>query len=207
MSEHKRVPTMTAFVEEQGKGQREVNWDEHAYRRHYRRICAPAAVRSILGANEFIKSYYFSHRLERLPLHLPGDDPVVIRGRGEGSLQDALDKRPISKLLAYFDLVKSGRAPNLLYKDVVRRHTWSGGRWNRIKTTTTAIGMLIEIQPSNTELYALYLLLRNDRSRPSTANLTYYIGYDYLRTYDGQQYPTFADACMVCSQIHSFSYG
>ncbi|KAK3925328.1 ATP-dependent DNA helicase [Frankliniella fusca] len=181
---------MTTFVKEAGKNSQKLDWDEIAYRRKYRSLCAPEAVRKIMGQNEFLKSFYFSHSVMYLDVHLPNEDRCIIRGQSREALEDALNNPPTSKLLAFFELTRSNPElqNTLMYQDVPKDFTWTAGTWRRT-ARSKRLGLLQQVNPtaSTTERYALYLLL---------ANVPGPTGFDDLMTVNGIELPTFTEACI-----------
>ena len=170
-------PSMSKYATEQSAGSTTFEWDEVNYLRDYRRVGPSAAIRRVLGCNQFMKNIWFSHTVILLPFHLQGEDPVILRGETEENMRDALNAPPRSQLLGYFDAVQA--YPDILrfclFKDVVKCHMWNTktGVWDPVKRQVrvfnkatgrwemrghrSAIGRLYEVKPTpaNMERYVL----------------------------------------------------
>ncbi len=105
---------MTAWVKEQAGEDKRFDWNEIAFYREHREISANSAVAKILAEDEFIKSYFFSLHVIVLPVHLPGDDPVIIRGVTIDDFLRAAESEARSKLEAFFRVVRDERLHNIV---------------------------------------------------------------------------------------------
>lgn len=155
-----------------------------------------------------------SHSVCTLHIHLPGQKIVE-----QGSLTDgAVDGLPVpdeyelqagnelyvkSQLVAYFNLnlqaleyiSRTGREPQpnplaYFYDEIPRHFTWqrAKGEWTVRMTYFNTIGRLPCVTPSQRETFFLRLLLL--RVKGATC-------FRDLKTYNGQVYATFGQACVA----------
>ena len=139
-----------------------------------------------------------------LPLHLPGQMSMTFEDE-EQAMDAALQGPPETELTAYFDLLASDpTCREMLYTDVCQFFTWGKGNngkkcWKlrqrgdknetrdehgRVRKLVVARLPGISFSAKQKELFHLRTLLTN---RPATS-------FEDLRTYEGVEYPTFAEA-------------
>ena len=172
-----------------------MNYKEVAYYQHYRTLSGPAAMRTILGDREFLKSYYFSHGIELLPVHLENQDMVQLPGESREDFQRALDHPPRSKLLKFFQVVRQENLAGTKYVDIPTSHRWKNGTWVATERGTRALGVIMPVvrRGANFEKYCLYLLLSNVPGPTS---------FQSLKEVDGRQFDIFKGACIALGLIH-----
>ena len=138
--------------------------------------------------------------VERLSVHLPDEQIIYYQeGQEDEIIRDA-GAPPTSKLLEYFKAVIASRsitpqlnykrASEITYQDLPRHYTWSNKRWKprNISKTYPVLGRMYQVAPTaaNSELYYLRSLL---------TRVIGPTGFEDLRTYAGEEYATFQEAC------------
>ena len=126
-----------------------------------------------------------SHTIVRLPVHLPRLQQVFyVEGEEAAALERA--RRKPSMLNDYFQLNQRREAFDILYQNIPENFTWNNG-WKKRKTKTKTIGRLHFVDPKNSELFYLRVLLLH------VANAT---SFEHIRTVNSVQYSTFKEAAM-----------
>ena len=128
-----------------------------------------------------------SHHVERLAVHLPGQQGVTFQKGGEVAALEAADGKATS-LTAWFALNRrEEEARQWLYAEVPEHYTWNLGEraWKKRVRVTAAkkvVGRLHAATPGEQERFYLYLLLRHRRGA---------VSFEDLRTVEGQEHSTF----------------
>ena len=126
-----------------------------------------------------------SHTIIRLPVHLPQLQQVFyVEGEEAAALERA--RRKPSMLNDYFELNQRREAVDILYQNIPEHFTWGNG-WKRRQRETKTIGRLHFVDPKNSELFYLRVLLLH------VANAT---SFENLRTVNEVQYSTFKEAAI-----------
>jgi len=160
-----------------------------------------------------------SHAVERLPVHLPGNQIVTfLQGKEAEALDRSADKP--TKLMAWFDLNRkqcdSIRLPGdelcaaphdsrnwpaklLLYVDIPSHYVWHSGTasWQqraRSPKGGQVVGRMFSVSPKDTELFALRLLLLHCAGAR---------GFDDLKFANGTAMPTFREAAAAKGLLRS----
>ncbi|XP_058799382.1 uncharacterized protein LOC131668913 [Phymastichus coffea] len=140
-----------------------------------------------------------SHSVERLPVHLPNQQCVVI-SNDESNFIENLNQAS-SKLLDYFKLnIENENARCYLYSDIPSFFTYkkekidgvSVTKWTTRKKHFNCIGRMFSVSPTQVELFHLRLLLLHVRGATS---------FDSLKTVNGIVQPTFTAACLELGLI------
>ncbi|GBG93408.1 hypothetical protein CBR_g68871, partial [Chara braunii] len=139
--------------------------------------------------------------VERLPVHLEGDETVMFE---EGEEEIAVDVGAgRTKLTAWMELHKELQRPGCnrlpLYADVTETHTWhkTEKRWKlRLSVGRSGafpkIGCLQRAYPAKGDLFYLRILLGHEHSRGATS-------FAALRTVEHGELATFRE---VCQRLH-----
>jgi hypothetical protein len=140
----------------------------------------------------------------RLSVHLPNEQIVYYEEGQEEEITNQTGPPPSSQLLEFFKAVHDSanitpvlnykRASEVTYQELPQHYTWqSKGRkvWSPRKQqfgNYPVIGRMYQIAPTakNSELYYLRMLLTRVKGPR---------GFEDLRTFDGEVYPTFQEAC------------
>ncbi|XP_051167634.1 uncharacterized protein LOC127285579 [Leptopilina boulardi] len=135
-----------------------------------------------------------SHSVNRLPIHLPNEQNVIIReGQDNNQISFLLERN--TKLLDYFDLNKRDRnAHQYYYSEIPEHYTWKSDnlQWSQRKRFDNIIGRLYSVSPSQIELFHLRLLLLTRKGATS---------FEDLRTVNGVVYETFTSVCLALGLI------
>ena len=131
-----------------------------------------------------------SPSVQRLAVHLP--EQQLITFRDDGDLQQVLThaNSHITTLIAWFkENALNPAAHNYRYIDFPLYYIWdsSNHKWNIRKNSTSTIGRLYMVQPSEGERYYLHILLTHVRGASS---------FNHLKTVNGHIYETFKEACI-----------
>ena len=107
------------------------------------------------------KLHALSHNVERLAVHLPGENSIPFQ---ESKERDALDKVKPSTLEAWFNFNKAdktGEHAHVHYIDIPQYCTWNkkNGWQKRQRLTKNTIGRMCGASPTEGERYFLYVLL------------------------------------------------
>ncbi|VDK71047.1 unnamed protein product, partial [Cylicostephanus goldi] len=130
---------------------------------------------------------YNMHTVISLSAHLPGQQPVYLKG------PNAEEVTPVSKLLAYFSLVREcERAKHMTWIEVAEQFWFTGKEYKPFKKSGRRIATLWPVNPKMSELYALRKLLYNVRGASS---------YEYLRTVNGITYDSFMGAAEAAGYV------
>lgn len=130
--------------------------------------------------------HFQTHHVERLDLHLPGQQVVYFR---EGAEEQVVANPRQTKLQAFFKLNQiDDSANNLLYLDIPQHYVWndSDKKWTkRQRGGNKVISRMYTVSPKNKELFHLRLLLLHVRGVKN---------FDDVKTFDGVTYHTFEEA-------------
>ncbi|XP_058809685.1 uncharacterized protein LOC131674888 [Phymastichus coffea] len=140
-----------------------------------------------------------SHSIERLPVHLPNRQCVIISSDTNDIVQNL--NQASSKLLDYFKLnIENENARKYLYNDIpsffaYKKQKINGimvSEWTTRKKHFNCIGRMFSVSPTQVELFHLRLLLLHVRGATS---------FDALKTVNGILQPTFIAACLELGLI------
>ena len=163
----------------------EINHDEVQTFLDARYVSAPEGIWRL---SEY-KMNDHSHTIIRLPVHLPGQQPVYFKkGQHATALQRAENQD--TQLTAFFKLNDLHHTEHC-YPDVVRHYVWkdSSKSWvPRKKGAEKVIARMYFVNPRDMEKYCLRLLLLHIQGPTS---------FEYLRTVDGITLATFKEACII----------
>ncbi|XP_058796825.1 uncharacterized protein LOC131667435 [Phymastichus coffea] len=139
-----------------------------------------------------------SHAVERLPIHLPNRQSVIISN--VDNFVENLNQAS-SKLLDFFKLnIENENARKYFYSDIASFFTYKKEKINGIMTSKWAtrkkqfncIGRMFSVSPTQIELFHLRLLLLHVKGATS---------FDSLKTVNGIVQPTFTAACLELGLI------
>ena len=147
-----------------------------------------------LGASESVMKilrfpvHYRSHKVEKLPCHLPGEQSVFFH---DGEQEQALNSGPPdTKLTAFFSTNKENETSrNLLFTDFPGHFNWKSGKWiGKKRNIGEAIGRIptVSLCSKQMETYALRVLLHH---------VTGPTCFEDLRTVDGVLQASYQEAC------------
>jgi hypothetical protein len=142
-----------------------------------------------------------SHSVIQLAVHDEYNREVVAQVNADmEELKKALTKD--SKLIAAMKLKQENKLHdcmnvyprNLLYVDIPKYYTWDNklSKWRERKKESKTIGRIYGVSPMRTNEYYIRLLLTRQ---------TNYSSYAELRTVDGQEYPSYREACTALGLI------
>ncbi|XP_058790182.1 uncharacterized protein LOC131663668 [Phymastichus coffea] len=125
-----------------------------------------------------------SHRVIRLPIHLPNEQSVIItQNEDEASLINCLNNSS-SMLLDYFTLNATNEtARQYYYPEIPKYFTYKKRKIN---------GRMFSVSPMQIELFHLRLLLLHVKGATN---------YNDLKTVDNELHPTFTSACLALGII------
>jgi len=129
-----------------------------------------------------------SHKVERLPVHLPEQQHVIFQE--DIDLSTFLEQPPPTKLSRYFEICKDNKddltISNLRYIDFPKHFIWENGNWQKRKQRgDKIISRLYMCSPRNKERFYLRILLSQIKGATS---------YEDVRTIDGNLCDTFEEA-------------
>lgn len=137
-----------------------------------------------------------SHAVIRMPVHLPNQQNITINpGADDVTLQQILEQK--NMLLDFFELnIRDSNARKYRYVDLPLHYTFVKRKihgkytahWRKRKGGFKTIGRMYPVNPSETELFHLRLLLLTIKGSTS---------FEYLRTVNGQVYSSFTETCIV----------
>ncbi|XP_031332288.1 uncharacterized protein LOC116164849 isoform X2 [Photinus pyralis] len=145
---------------------------------------------AIWRINEF-EMHYQSHTIIKLECHLQNQQRIIFN---EDQIGNKLVQENVrqSKLLAWFRLNQIDEfAHQYLYTETPLHYTWSnnGRCWQKRKQNSPkVVSRLYAVNPKNSELFHLRMLLLHVRGAKN---------FEDLRTYDGHVYSTYVDACQA----------
>lgn len=128
------------------------------------------------------------HSVERLPVHLPGQQMVVF---DEDAPERGLERAARTKLTAFFELCcQDENARQYLYHEIPEHYTWKKEtkRWQPRQNHTKKIARMYMVNPAEGERFYLRLLLCHVRGPRS---------FEDLRTFEGQVHATFHEAAVA----------
>lgn len=128
-----------------------------------------------------------SHSVEHLPIHLKGEKVVIFDPNKKKSASDAAEKD--DKLEAFFKYCLENVDKKVKYPDMPKDHTWHDKerKWKKRQGCFNTLGRVYSVNPSQSELFHMRLLLHHVESPTS---------YEDLRTVNGVTYDTYARACL-----------
>lgn len=128
-----------------------------------------------------------SHSVEQLPVHLENEQVVVFNPQRRESAEKAVQKN--SKLTAFFKYCQKHPDEKVKYPDMPKQHTWHDkeGEWKRREGRFKTLGRMHSINPSQSELFHLRLLLLHVECPTS---------FKDLKTVDGVTCESYAHACL-----------
>ncbi|XP_051158478.1 uncharacterized protein LOC127279882 [Leptopilina boulardi] len=135
-----------------------------------------------------------SHSINRLPVHLPNEQNVLIH-TDEGNSKISFDLKKTSKLLEFFELNKRDKNANqYYYSEIPEHYTWiqKSLQWKRRLRKEKVLGRMYSVSPSQVELFHLRLLLLTCKGATSFEN---------LRTVNGVIHETFTSTCLALGLI------
>lgn len=146
-----------------------------------------------------------SHSVERLPIHLPGEEVMILTAEVQQQLRQS-DHEPVlplkdNKLLAYFkfNADRLEKKENMvLYRHTPEVATWIKGakpHWKPREGKFKKIGRIYSVSPSDSELWNLRILLNHVPAE----------SYDALKTVNGFKHDTFGDAALARGLIRDDS--
>ncbi|XP_015189382.1 PREDICTED: uncharacterized protein LOC107073306 [Polistes dominula] len=147
-----------------------------------RYVSAPEAMWRLME----YKMHDRSHKINRLPVHLPREQMVVFKeGREEEAVRNS-DLQQI-QLLAWFKLNEEDPAArDYFYSEIPLHYTYVKGVWKKRRNAySKIITRLYAVPPSYKERFFLRLLLLNVKGATS---------FEDLRTFNGVVYPSFEEA-------------
>ncbi|XP_043479916.1 uncharacterized protein LOC122509746 [Leptopilina heterotoma] len=171
-------------------GQNSIDYNEIRHYEENRYVGPVEAVWRILSKPLAKKS----HSVNRLPIHLPNEQNVIIReGQENREISFLLEKK--TKLLDYFDLNKrDSNAHRYYYSEIPEHYTWISDslEWRPRKRFDNIIGRIYSVSPSQIELFHLRLLLLTTKGATS---------FKDLKSVDGVIHETFTSACLALGLI------
>ena len=131
-----------------------------------------------------------SHKVERLPIHLPNQQNVTFRDDEGEDITIILEKSSHTKLTRYFEICKENQdhlfIANLRYIDFPKHFIWQNGNWQeRKKGGEKVISRMYMCSPRDKERFFLRILLTQIHGATS---------YENIRTINGILYDTFEEA-------------
>ena len=129
-----------------------------------------------------------SHKVERLPVHLPNQQSVIFRESDD--ISTILEKSSHTKLTRYFEICANNQddlvIKNLRYIDIPKFFLWENGNWHRRKRSgDKVISRLYMCSPRDKERFYLRILLTQIHGATS---------YNDMRTINGNLYDTYEEA-------------
>lgn len=130
----------------------------------------------------------------KLTIHLPNEQYVYFR---EGEEDEAIDNSHDTMLLAWFKLnidSNDNESKQYLYTEIPTYYCWVNYSWKKRTYSSKAISRLYFVSPSQTEKFALRLLLQNIKGATS---------FDYLKTVNNVIFDNFYDAAVELNLLNS----
>src|SRR5581483_166480 len=129
-----------------------------------------------------------SHKVERLPIHLPNQQMIVFNDTDE--LSSILEKNVHTKLTRYFEICANNsdidEIQNLKYPDFPKYFVWKNNNWHQRKRGgEKVISRLYFVNPKDEERFYLRMLLNFIPGATS---------FDDIKTIYGIKYNTFKEA-------------
>ncbi|XP_051165645.1 uncharacterized protein LOC127284299 [Leptopilina boulardi] len=135
-----------------------------------------------------------SHSINRLPIHLPNEQNVIIR-EGKDSNVVSFDLKKNTKLLDYFKLnQRDSNAHQYYYSEIPEHYTWitKSVEWKQRIRKEKVLGRMYSVNPSQMELFHLRLLLLTVKGATS---------FESLRTVNGVVLESFTSACLALGLV------
>ena len=129
-----------------------------------------------------------SHKVERLPVHLPNQQSVIFRESDD--ISTILEKSSHTKLTRYFEICANNQddlvIKNLRYIDIPKFFLWENGNWHRRKRSgDKVISRLYMCSSRDKEMFYLRILLTQIHGATS---------YNDMRTINRNLYDTYEEA-------------